>query len=519
MYISNLAKLQNEIRNVKEQYNNKLTTRCYQLKIHRRTNDDVAEVRKHFQNRIIQQPVLEKIKLIEDQWRTLQLWETLQSVNPRPPLKFDRDELFLQDSALLENKEDMIFRKSIVLCGIFEDLMRTLSWSVGDTLDIEEDICDVVGQLLMKVKTQDRSSLLDCMQSAMMNIQVKGSEQDGDKLRSLLITKKKYNGLNLACILLEQMIFDKKDNNVSWMRIVFAQFIDLVVQLFIEIRFSNENHFELDYREDVHRIFNYLIELESKWKVSDVYNLIKNGLLMFHDNQTEFHRYLMIIRNFDLYPSFNISLTEEKKPVELNDILHSHDENMWKCLDDVVHEKEAEKSVDQVLRELKEDEIGQAEQKTIQQIITQSQTTLKDYNAVRDYPDIIERELDRIRKSEQKYGVDVLSSCLAVTSMALYICKGFWPLNTQLVSYCLLVIQRTNEKGRLLEILTGEGKSCVIAMVAATYALLGKTVDVVTSSPILSQRDAKEWHKFYSVMKLEVGCNVEDNTKEEYHVL
>ena len=30
----------------------------------------------------------------------------------------------------------------------------------------------------------------------------------------------------------------------------------------------------------------------------------------------------------------------------------------------------------------------------------------------------------------------------------------------------------TNEKGRLLEILTGEGKSCVIAMVAATYALL-----------------------------------------------
>ena len=48
-------------------------------------------------------------------------------------------------------------------------------------------------------------------------------------------------------------------------------------------------------------------------------------------------------------------------------------------------------------------------------------------------------------------------------------------------------------KGRLLEILTGEGKSCVIAMVAATYALLGRTVDIVTSSPVLSQRDAEEW--------------------------
>ena len=112
---------------------------------------------------------------------------------------------------------------------------------------------------------------------------------------------------------------------------------------------------------------------------------------------------------------------------------------------------------------------------------------------------IIGRELDRIHKSKQKYGVDVLSSCLAVTSMALYTCKGFWPLNTQLVSYCLLVIQKTNKKGRLLEILTGEGKSCVIAMVAATYAFLGRTVDIVTSSPVLSKRDDEAWREFYSI--------------------
>ena len=62
----------------------------------------------------------------------------------------------------------------------------------------------------------------------------------------------------------------------------------------------------------------------------------------------------------------------------------------------------------------------------------------------------------------------MLSSCLAVTSMALYTCKKYWPLNTQLVSYCLLVDRKVKYKGRLLEILTGEGKSCVIAMVAAT---------------------------------------------------
>ena len=99
--------------------------------------------------------------------------------------------------------------------------------------------------------------------------------------------------------------------------------------------------------------------------------------------------------------------------------------------------------------------------------------------------------------------------------MALYISKKYWPLNTQLVSYCLLVTLKTHQKGRLLEILTGEGKSCVIAMVAATYALQGRTVDIVTSSPVLSQRDVNEWQEFYSMMKLQVGCNVEDNTQED----
>ena len=185
-------------------------------------------------------------------------------------------------------------------------------------------------------------------------------------------------------------------------------------------------------------------------------------------------------------------------------------------MNEVVGGGETEKSVDKVLHELKECEIGQAGKETIQQIISNSQAMLKKYEYFRIFRKyLLRRELDGIRKSGQKYGVDVLSSCLAVTSMALYICKRFRPLNTQLVSYCLLIIQRTKDNGRLLEILTGEGKSCVIAMVAATYALLGRTVDIVTSSPVLSQRDAEEWREFYSLMELEVGCNVEDNTKED----
>ena len=301
---SNLSELR-DIRNRIEQYQNKLTAKCHQLKIPRKTDEDYREVIRKFHDSEIVKPVLDEIELIEGQLKTLDLWEILQSVNPSPSMQFRRDDKSKQDSTLLDNKKYMLFRRSILLCGMFENLMRSLGWRAGDTLDIEDDICDVVGQLLMRVEKQDRSSLLDCMQSAMMNIQMKDSKTDGDKLRTLLITKKKYNGLNLACILLEQMILDNKDSNVSWMRIVCAQFIELVVQLIIEP----------DYPEDVHWTLTSLLKLETKWKVADVYNLMKNGLLMFHDNQPEFRRYLMIIRNFALHPSLNISSTT--KPVEL----------------------------------------------------------------------------------------------------------------------------------------------------------------------------------------------------------
>ena len=119
-------------------------------------------------------------------------------------------------------------------------MTRNLGWKVGDTLDIEEDICDVVGKLMTNVEEQDISDMLNCMQNAMIHIQADERERV-DKLKQLLLFEKKYNGLNLACILLEQMIFDNKDNNPLWMRTVCTQFIDLVVQLIIE----------RDYREKI----------------------------------------------------------------------------------------------------------------------------------------------------------------------------------------------------------------------------------------------------------------------------
>lgn len=63
----------------------------------------------------------------------------------------------------------------------------------------------------------------------------------------------------------------------------------------------------------------------------------------------------------------------------------------------------------------------------------------------------------------------------------------------------LLLPKLTGEKGILLEIGTGEGKSCILGMFATKQANCGTKVDIVTSSPVLARRDQEEWNKLYDM--------------------
>ena len=74
------------------------------------------------------------------------------------------------------------------------------------------------------------------------------------------------------------------------------------------------------------------------------------------------------------------------------------------------------------------------------------------------------------------------------------------PHDVQILAVLLLMGKKNNE-GRLAQILTGEGKSLIIAMLAALKVLEGKKVDVVTSSEVLAERDA-QYSKFLSFFKL-----------------
>ncbi|XP_053485952.1 uncharacterized protein LOC128610573 [Ictalurus furcatus] len=119
------------------------------------------------------------------------------------------------------------------------------------------------------------------------------------------------------------------------------------------------------------------------------------------------------------------------------------------------------------------------------------------------------RELDFNNPDRQ-----VLKHVLVGMSVAVKICsavtiqrgkkeiviEGYLPRLTQLATLVVFLLPKSKTNtGCLLEIGTGEGKSCILAMLAAIHAIRGVKVDIVTSSPVLACRDLEEWSGLYNM--------------------
>lgn len=121
------------------------------------------------------------------------------------------------------------------------------------------------------------------------------------------------------------------------------------------------------------------------------------------------------------------------------------------------------------------------------------------------------QDVRRARSLSRSTNTKDLQELLALLCHAVYVHKTkrkWWPRATQMISWCLLAL---SDSGKLLEMHTGEGKSCVIAMFAALRVLRGEPVEVVSSSSVLCQRDAKEWSDFYK----HFGITVDSNTNKD----
>lgn len=79
----------------------------------------------------------------------------------------------------------------------------------------------------------------------------------------------------------------------------------------------------------------------------------------------------------------------------------------------------------------------------------------------------------------------------------------FEPRKIQIIAVLLLLYKEKN-KGLIEQIPTGEGKTVIISFLAIIKALEGKKVDIITSSLVLAERDAKLMKYFYNLFGLSV---------------
>lgn len=89
---------------------------------------------------------------------------------------------------------------------------------------------------------------------------------------------------------------------------------------------------------------------------------------------------------------------------------------------------------------------------------------------------------------------------------------GINPYNLQMLNLLALI----NEPRRIAQIKTGEGKSTLIAMLAAYYGLMNHSVDIITTSDDLAIRDAEKFNVFFKSLGLTVGHNINQQNSDCY---
>ena len=89
---------------------------------------------------------------------------------------------------------------------------------------------------------------------------------------------------------------------------------------------------------------------------------------------------------------------------------------------------------------------------------------------------------------------------------------------TQILSLLIFFLPQEQFSGKLLQINTGEGKSIITACLATILSLMGKKVDVVTSSKELARRDVDSKKKFFSIFGLSSEHNCSENNSSQANV-
>lgn len=118
----------------------------------------------------------------------------------------------------------------------------------------------------------------------------------------------------------------------------------------------------------------------------------------------------------------------------------------------------------------------------------------------------------------QDEDMDVVEA-IAVVRKAVQLNKNFNLTDVQILA-CLISLNSSSSgvsseavRGKLLQVATGEGKSIIVVILAIVNALREAAsgrkpqADIITSSPVLAERDAKDKMRLFKMFELSVSFN------------
>ncbi len=134
-------------------------------------------------------------------------------------------------------------------------------------------------------------------------------------------------------------------------------------------------------------------------------------------------------------------------------------------------------------------------------------------------------QLEKLVKHNQKaykqrpnYQSTLILACSVIEMLARTCCQDgnkAQECNTVQVLTILMML-RSHDSTLINQIDTGEGKSRIMMVLAACKALMGNTVDFVTSNEVLAQRDYFTYMNFFKALGIKVGLVSTTMTPESY---
>ena len=97
---------------------------------------------------------------------------------------------------------------------------------------------------------------------------------------------------------------------------------------------------------------------------------------------------------------------------------------------------------------------------------------------------------------------------IAIVNNAIIKIKHF-PLRDSQIYSLLVLLNKEQNRGKIAQILTGEGKTLIIISLAIIMVLKGHKVDIVTSNPLLAKRDSEESKELFEYFGITVGNNID----------